>query len=273
MKNKKSLTGKEKKEIRKIGLRAVKSAGEILLAYWGKTKFRMKSQREIVTSVDLLVEEKITQLIKKHFPDHTILGEEFSSSSTPTDYHWIIDPLDGTNNYAYHYPFFCTSIAFLFRRKIIWGTVYEPLRDELFEAKIGEGAFLNGKRIRVNSTRKLSQSRLLTGFYYQIEQIEDDNLKHFQQAVYSSLGVRVDGSAVLDLCYVATGRAEAYWEIGLKPWDMAAGKLLVEEAGGKVTDIYGKAFSLRKNNILATNGKIHGQMVKILTLPPETFGT
>jgi myo-inositol-1(or 4)-monophosphatase len=130
----------------------------------------------------------------------------------------------------------------LFRRKIVWGIVYDPLRDELFEARIGEGAFLTGQRIQVNTTKKLSGSRLLTGFYYQIEQIEDDNIGHFQPAVYSSLGVRVDDSAVLDLCYVAAGGAEAYWEIGIKPWDIAAGKLLVEEAGGKVSDIHGRAF-------------------------------
>lgn len=245
--------------MRDIAVLAVKEAGRVLLSNLGRVKPYLKSRREFVTQADKLAERKIYEVIKERFPDHSFLSEETYDEKTDSIYKWIVDPLDGTNNYVYFYPFFSVSIALEMEDDVILGVVYDPLRDELFEAERGKRAKLNGKEIEVTKTSQLKEARLLTGFPYIMER--DNNIENFKRLAVSALELRVDGSAALDLCYVACGRADGYWELKLKPWDTAAGKLIVECAGGKVTDIEGKSFALCKSSILATNGKIHEEMV------------
>ncbi len=247
--------------MRDIAVLAAREAGKILLFNLGKVKPDLKSEREFVTAADRLAEEKIYEIIKGRFPDHSILAEESNKKQDESMYKWIVDPLDGTNNYVYSYPFFSVSIALEKEERVVLGVVYDPLRDELFEAEEGKRAKLNGREIDVTKTLKLKDSRLLTGFPYLMD--KDNNLDNFVKFAIDALEVRVDGSAALDLCYVACGRADGYWELKLKPWDTAAGKLIVECAGGKVTDVNGKRFSPYKPSILATNGRIHGEMVEM----------
>jgi len=242
---------------------AAKEAGKILLSNLGNVKKYLKSKREFVTAADRLAEKKIYEIIKRAFSDHSILAEEFYDEKEKSAYRWIIDPLDGTNNYVYSYPFFAVSIALEKEGEVILGIVYDPLRDELFEAEKGRNAKLNGKKIEVTQTSRVKKTRLLTGFPYFMDR--DNNLNNFVKFAIDALEIRVGGSAALDLCYVACGRADGYWELGLKPWDTAAGKLIVECASGKVTDIDGKKFTPYKASILATNGRIHEEMLKMLS--------
>lgn len=245
--------------MRDTAVLAAKEAGKILLFNLGKVKPNLKSKREFVTVADRLAEKKIYEIIKRAFPDHSVLAEEFYNEKEKSAYMWIIDPLDGTNNYVYSYPFFAVSIALEKEGEVILGIVYDPLRDELFEAEKGRNAKLNGKKIEVTQTSRVKKTRLLTGFPYFMDR--DNNLDNFVKFAIDALEIRVGGSAALDLCYVACGRADGYWELKLKPWDTAAGKLIVECAGGRVTDIDGKKFTPYKASILATNGRIHEEMV------------
>ncbi|OYD15916.1 hypothetical protein CH333_04705 [candidate division WOR-3 bacterium JGI_Cruoil_03_44_89] len=194
--------------MRDIAVLAAKEAGKILLLNLGKVKPDLKSKREFVTAADRLAEEKIYEIIKGTFPDHSILAEEFYNEDENSGYRWLVDPLDGTNNYVYSYPFFSVSIALEKDGEIVLGVVYDPLRDELFEAGKGERAKLNGREIVVTRTTKLKDSRLLTGFPYLMD--KDNNLDNFVKFAIDALEVRVDGSAALDLCYVACGRADGY---------------------------------------------------------------
>jgi len=248
--------------MRDTAVLAAKEAGKILLSNLGNVKPYLKNKREFVTAADKLAEERIYEIIKSTFPDHSVLAEESYNEEMKSGYRWIVDPLDGTNNYVYSYPFFAVSIALENEKEVVLGVVYDPLRDELFEAEKGERARLNGKNIEVTQTSLVKETRLLTGFPYFMD--KNNSLNNFVKFALSAFEVRIDGSAALDLCYVACGRADGYWELGLKPWDTAAGKLIVECAGGKVTDIKGKNFSPYKPTILATNGKIHNEMVAML---------
>lgn len=259
----KNLINAYKDEFKKVAIVAAKEAGKILIKHFGQTIRKMKSSREIVTIADILSEKKIYQIIKQNFPNHNIIGEELYKENSKSDYCWIIDPLDGTNNYAYNYPFFCTSIGLTYKENIILGIVFDPFKNELFEASINSSAFLNGKKIKVNSVNNIAKAKLATGFCYQIEKMKDNNIAHFQKALFSTLGLRVDGCAALDLCYVACGRIDGYWEIGLKSWDMAAGKIIIEKAKGIVTDVKGEKFSLNKDNVLVANKKLHSQILEI----------
>jgi len=245
--------------MRDTAVLAAKEAGKILLSNLGKVKPDLKSKREFVTVADRLAEKKIYEIIKSTFSDHSVLAEESYNEEMKSGYRWIVDPLDGTNNYVYSYPFFAVSIALENEKEVVLGVVYDPLRDELFEAEKGRNAKLNGKKIEVTQTSRVKETRLLTGFPYFMD--KENNLNNFVKFAINALEIRIDGSAALDLCYVACGRADGYWELGLKPWDTAAGKLIVECAGGKVTDINGKNFSPYKSSMLATNGKIHEEMV------------
>ncbi|MFH1612904.1 MAG: inositol monophosphatase family protein [bacterium] len=209
--------------------------------------------------------KKIYQIIKQNFSDHNIVGEELYKEKSKSDYCWIIDPLDGTNNYAYNYPFFCTSIGLTYKEEVILGVIFDPLKNELFEASIiDSSAFLNGKEIKVNSVNNIAKAKFSTGFCYHLEKMKDNNIDHFQKVLFSTLGLRIDGAAALDLCYVACGRSDGYWEIGLKSWDMVAGKIIVEKAKGIATDIKGEKFSLNKDNILVTNKKLHSQVLEVM---------
>ncbi|HET6369571.1 MAG TPA: inositol monophosphatase family protein, partial [Nitrospiria bacterium] len=179
-------------------------------------------------------------------------------------YRWIIDPLDGTTNYAHGFPCFCVSIGLEHEGNVLLGVVYDPIRSELFYAERGKGATLNGRRIRVSSTFSLSRSLLVTGFAYDIRISQENNIDHFTRFSMRSQGVRRTGSAALDLCYVASGRFDGFWEMKLHPWDVAAGSLIVKEAGGEISTFSGDPFYIDSKEILATNGKIHREMIAVL---------
>ncbi|HEY5600372.1 MAG TPA: inositol monophosphatase family protein, partial [Candidatus Manganitrophaceae bacterium] len=203
-------------------------------------------------------------MIHRRFPDHQIMAEEGHGSKAPSPYRWVIDPLDGTTNYAHGFPFFCVSIGLEVEGSVLLGVVYDPLRRELFVAEKGKGATLNDKPISVSQVDVLKKSLLVTGFAYDIRVHPKNNFNHFVNFSLSAQGVRRTGSAALDLCYVAAGRLDGFWELKLNPWDTAAGSLMMLEAGGKVTDLAGKPYSIYDPEILATNGKIHRQMIEIL---------
>ena len=256
---------KECKEFKKVAIQTALKAGDILNKNRGRVKkVDYKGKINIVTEIDLLSEETILKIIKKNFPHHSILTEESREQKRDSIYKWIIDPLDGTTNYAHDFPSYCVSIALEKEGKIILGVVYDPLLNELFTAEIGKGAFLNRRKIRVSSTKDLSRSFLATGFPYDIRESKITNLDHFANFAVRSLAIRRAGSAALDLSYLAAGRFDGFWELKLSPWDTAAATLLVKEAGGKVTDFEGKKYSIYSRHILATNGRIHQQMIKVL---------
>jgi len=217
-----------------------------------------------VTEADLASERLIVEAIRDRYPDHTILSEEAPHVEEESEFTWLIDPLDGTINYFHGYPTFAISMALKRGEKITLGAVYDPLRDEFFYAQKGEEATLNDKEIRVSATDRLISSLLATGFAYQRATILDDNIPEFSRLVTRVQGMRRGGSAALDLAYVAAGRLDGYWEMHLSPWDWAAGGLLVEEAGGVVTDLEAGAWSPFKKGIIATNGRIHEELVSEL---------
>jgi len=223
-----------------------------------------KGDIDIVTEVDLLCEKEIIGRIKKLYPDHDILAEESGATQGNSKYRWIIDPLDGTVNYSHGFPSYCVSIALEKNGEIVLGVIYSPCLDELFVAEKDSGSTLNSKPISVSSISSLKRSLLITGFAYDVGQSENDNLDHFQNFVKESQAVRRMGSAALDLCYMAMGRADGFWEINLHAWDMAAGVLIIREAGGQVTKFDGSEFQIDGREILATNRLVHQEMIDIL---------
>lgn len=255
----------EMEDIRQVAIRAAKKAGQILKK--GQTEaltVSYKSDLNLVTNIDNLSEETIVALINKHFPEHQILAEEGHDRTEPSPFRWIIDPLDGTTNYAHRFPFFCVSIAVEIKGKVRLGVVFDPIRNELFFAERGKGAFLNEKPIRVSPANHLRKSLLVTGFAYDIRTDPINNFNHFINFSMKAQGVRRTGSAALDLCYVASGRLDGFWELKLRPWDTAAGSLILTEAGGKLSDFSGKPFSIYDSEMLASNGKIHREMIDVL---------
>jgi myo-inositol-1(or 4)-monophosphatase len=222
-----------------------------------------KGRDNIVTDVDKKAEAMIIKDILAAFPGHSILSEESEPRSGLAPYTWIIDPLDGTTNFAHAFPFFCVSIALEKSGRIVLGVVYDPIREELFFAEKGRGAYLNGKKIHVSKVKKLIDSFLATGFSYGIKR-KDRNISYFRKLLTRTQAIRRAGSAALDLCYVACGRFDGFWEMDLHPWDSAAGMLIVEEAGGKVTRFDSSPYSPYDKNILATNGHIHNKMSSFL---------
>jgi len=240
----------------KSGLFIKKSVGKIRSVHY-------KGVDNIVTDVDKKAEKIIIDIIRKNCPGHSILSEEAGSITESSPYRWIIDPLDGTTNFAHSFPFFCVSIALEFKGRVILGVVYDPIRKELFHAVYGRGAYLNNKRMRVSKVSKLDSSFLSTGFSYG-RQKKCDNINNFRNFLELSMAIRRAGSAALDLCYVACGIFDGFWEQGLHPWDSAAGALILTEAGGRVTKFNGMPYSCHHNEILATNGLIHGAMLKVL---------
>ncbi|MEN6489484.1 MAG: inositol monophosphatase family protein [Smithella sp.] len=218
----------------------------------------------LVTEADHASEELIISKIREIYPDHDILTEESKGIATGAAFRWIIDPLDGTTNYAHGYPVFCVSVALEKQGEICFGAVYNPMMDEMFSAEKGAGAFLNGKRIRVSDTEDLSKSLLATGFPYDVRDSEENNLNHFNLMAVNVQAIRRAGAAALDMAYVAAGRFDGFWELKLMPWDTAAAWLLVEEAGGCVTALSGRPFFLDAPHVLASNGMIHRDMMDIL---------
>jgi myo-inositol-1(or 4)-monophosphatase len=250
-----------------VAILAAKEAGKIHQKYFHvDLKIEAKSKSfDLLSVADVEAEEKIVSVIREYFPEHNILAEESKYGRTNSEYTWIIDPLDGTNNFVYGLPIFCASIALAQDREIVLGVIYDVIRGELFCAKKNCGATLNGQKINVTSVDSLKESLLITGFYYDRGEQMLENLEKIKRFFLQKIvGLRRFGSAALDLCNVACGRVSGFWEFELNPWDFAAGKLLVEEAGGKVTGRYGEEISLRKSFIVASNGKIHNKMLRVL---------
>lgn len=242
-----------------------KEAGEILLANFGRAKeAAKKGEIDLVTEADLASQRLIVGAIQERYPEHSILSEEAPRVEGESEFTWLIDPLDGTINYFHGYPAFAISIALKEKGEITLGAVYDPLRDEFFYAQKGERTTLNDKAVRVSTTYRLISSLLATGFPYQRAAIPDNNLPEFNRLVTRVQGIRRGGSAALDLAYVAAGRLDGYWEMHLSPWDWAAGGLLVEEAGGVVTDLEGESWSPLNKGLVATNGRIHEELVSEL---------
>lgn len=250
---------------KKIAIAAARESGLLIKRSVGKVaRISYKGKDNIVTDVDKSAEALIIRRIRANFKDHAILSEECAPLSGTSGYTWVIDPLDGTTNFAHAFPFFSVSIGLEYNGALILGVVYDPMRDELFLAEAGKGAFLNNKRITVSKTTALSQSFLATGFAYGKKR-KDDNVRNFTRLLTRTLGIRRAGSAALDLCYVACGRFDGYWEMYLKPWDGAAGMIMVREAGGVVTRFDGVSeCTPYDNETLATNGLIHKPLSKIL---------
>jgi len=254
-----------KAELLSFAEAVAREAGALLRERFGtRLDVRHKGRINLVTEVDLLAEQCIRRQIQAHFPDHSILAEEEGLTETASAFRWIVDPLDGTTNYAHGYPFFSVAIAVEQHGEIIVGVVYDPLRNELFSAAKGQGAYCNGQPLHVSDVTSLEQALLVTGFPYNVKSSLQKNLDHFSAFLDVAQAIRRDGSAALDLAYVAAGRFDGFWELNLAPWDMAAGSLLVTEAGGQVTAFGGQAFSPYVPEIVASNGHIHAAMCQVL---------
>jgi myo-inositol-1(or 4)-monophosphatase len=243
-----------------------REAGAIQQSRFGcPNDIEYKGSVDLVTSVDRRCEAAITGRIRDRFPDHDMVSEESESPLTGSPFRWHVDPLDGTTNYVHGYPCFSVAIALEVEGEMTMGVVYDPVRDEMFYGTKGHGAFLNGRRIRVSPTADLDHSLLATGFPYDIRRSRENNIDYFTRFSLVSQGVRQDGSAALDLCYVAMGRFDGYWEMKLASWDLAAGTLVVQEAGGRVSGFGGGRFRIESGEVLASNGCIHEQMISVLS--------
>ena len=242
---------------------ALKAGGLLRDNIHGIREITLKGDINLATEMDTRSERAVVETLLASFPGHGIIAEEETRIQSDSGFTWIIDPLDGTTNYAHGYPCFSVSIALEQEGEIVLGVVYDPMRDELFTAQKEKGAFLNGKPIKVSGIDTLIKSLLATGFPYDRRVSEKNNMDYFHDLLMASQEVRRDGSAALDLCSVAAGRFDGFWELKLKPWDVAAGCLIVREAGGMVTDLSGTKFSVYDDEILASNGKIHGLMAEV----------
>ena len=255
----------------RLAVAAAKAAGRLLGRFNRRDlAVSYKGAVNIVTEADRQAERLITTMIRKAYPRHIIIGEEggetvpaLSAAREPV---WFVDPLDGTTNFAHGFPFYCVSIGVEADGRVVVGVVYDPVRRELFSAIQGKGAFCNGRRLRVSATEKLDQGLLVTGFAYNIRTSLRNNIGHFSHFSVRCRGVRRTGSAALDLCYVADGRLDGFWEMNLWPWDTAAGSLIVEEAGGRMSGFDGRPYQLRVPELVASNGRIHEEMVDVLRL-------
>jgi myo-inositol-1(or 4)-monophosphatase len=250
-----------------VAIEAAREAGKYLKYHVGKVRnveTKKGEERNLVSEIDRGSEEKIIGMIKSRFPSHAILAEESGAEETKAEYKWIIDPLDGTTNYLHRVPIYCVTIGVEHRGEIVAGVVYDPNLDELYTAEKGSGAYLNGKRLKVSETTDLIESLLVTGFPYDIARNPDHTVERFVRILLAAGGMRRLGSAALDLAYIAAGRFDGFWEVSLNPWDMAAGVLLVQEAGGCVTDFSGVGPNIYHKQVLATNGRLHGAILEML---------
>ena len=222
-------------------------------------------KHNLVTYYDTLAEEIILSMIHKEFPDHSLLAEESGEDLKSSTVTWIVDPLDGTVNFAHNIPVFSVSIAAAIENEVVCGAIYQPITGELFVAEKNKGSFLNGRSLKVSNISSLEDSFLATGFPYNLDENPLGCIEHLLSVLRKGLPVRRLGSAALDLSYLAAGRYDGYWEVSLQPWDMAAGKLIVEEAGGKITDYQGKALNVKKpSSIIASNGLLHNSLLAML---------
>lgn len=237
-----------------------RQAGSLLMSFFGKVTIEYKGEADLVTKADRASESLIVEHIRQFWPDHDLIGEEGSRTETGSDYRWYVDPLDGTTNFAHGYPVFCVSLGLDFRGERIAGVVYDPNRDEMFAAAKGSGTILNGKPAQVSKTARLKESLIATGFPSH-KRHKNPNINFYHQLTLRSHGVRRAGSAALDLCYVACGRYDAFWEFNLNPWDTAAGVLIVQEAGGKVTNFSGQPFTIDSRQVMASNTILHDELL------------
>ena len=250
-----------------VAVDASKSAGRLLLDY-ARSGFHVehKDAINLVTDADHAAEQCIIDHIRENFPTHSTLAEERGPHAPPTSgYQWIIDPLDGTTNFAHRFPIYAVSIGVEWNGQGIVGVVYDPNRDELYTGEAGQGAYLNHRPIMVSSTNRLDRALMVTGFAYDIRDTADNNLDHFARFALKAQGVRRTGSAALDLCYVAAGRFDGFWEVKLSPWDMAAGVVILRAAGGRVTDLRGHEHSIYQPELVASNGRIHREMLGVIS--------
>ena len=250
-----------------IAIQAAQRGGSVLTDYAQKGFEIHKKDHPInlVTEADLHAEKVVIQSITQAYPDHQILSEEEGLQALQNSpFKWIIDPLDGTTNFAHGFPMYNVSIGLEYEGEVLIGVVYDPTRQELFLGQKGKGATLNNTPIHVSTTPKLGEALLVTGFAYDVHTVADNNLKEFCQFTLKARGIRRTGTAAIDLCYIACGRLDGFWELKLNPWDTAAGKLMVEEAGGKVTNYHGQPFSIYGKDLIASNGLIQDEMVAVL---------
>ena len=251
-------------EIKSFAVDLARNAGALLKKKFNKThKIQYKGDINLVTEADKMSENLIIKSIRREFPDHGILSEESPAVAGSGKIRWIVDPLDGTTNYAHGYPVFCVSIALENDGKVVLGVIYDPMREELFSTVRGKGVYLNGKNLSVSYIRDISRSLLATGFPYDIRESRENNLDYFSRMAVNVQAIRRAGAAALDLAYLAAGRFDGFWELKLKPWDTAAGCLMVEEAGGSVSDLAGKPWNISSPSVLASNGLIHSKMIRI----------
>jgi myo-inositol-1(or 4)-monophosphatase len=259
------LTQRELLSLKKTAIQAAHASGAILRKSFGKAlQIREKRDAGLVTQVDLASEKAALKILLGAFPDFGILAEESDPLISPHPGRWILDPLDGTTNYIHGFPMFCVSIAAEWHNEVVVGVIYHPILDETYVAVRGQGATVNGKPIHVSNTRSLRDSLLSTGFTYRKHDWLDLEMATFTELSQVSRAIRRPGSAALDLAYLARGVFDSFWERNLAPWDMAAGWLLVTEAGGKVTDFSGKKFRVESPEIIASNGHLHAPMLRAI---------
>lgn len=253
-------------EIKEVLYKAANEAGAVVQEYFqGNFKIKNKDTiNNLVTEVDELSEKKIIDTIKAHFPGHSIISEEAGELIKESDYEWIIDPIDGTVNFAHGIPLCCISIGVKHKDTMQYGVVYNPMMNEFFFAEKGKGAFLNDEPISVSTKSDFKTACLVTGFPYKWPKTNEHPIKVFERFIMEGLPVRRLGSAAIDLCWVACGRFDGFWEYNLNAWDIAAGYLIVEEAGGKITNFYGEPYNVEDKETLATNGHIHEEMLSLI---------
>jgi myo-inositol-1(or 4)-monophosphatase len=239
-----------------------REAGNLLRYHFERrVDFELKGEFDLVTEADRASEKLVVERLKQLFPTHSVMAEEGTGEERGSEYRWYVDPLDGTTNFAHGYPVWNVTLALEKAGELVAGVIFDPSREELFAAEKGAGAFLNGRRLRVSKTSRVQDALVSTGFP-NWNRGENPNILFYHQFAMSSHGVRRCGSAAIDLSCVASGRLDAFWEIGLNPWDLAAGKLLVEEAGGVCTDMHGAPHHMKSHQILVDNGGIHEEMIK-----------
>lgn len=245
-------------------IEAVVRAGELQMAKFGTgVRIEKKGAIDLVTEVDLEVERMFRAMIAERFPDHDVLAEEMGGGRRAARHRWVFDPLDGTTNFAHGVPIFCASLALEVDGVAVVGAVYDPNREELFTAEAGVGSWLNGERLKVSDKATVIESMLVTGFPYTVHENADEFIRVFAGVLKHARAVRRLGSAAIDMCWVAAGRMDGFWEASLKPWDTRAAALILEEAGGRVTGMDGKTWIPENGHILATNGRIHDDVLRL----------
>jgi myo-inositol-1(or 4)-monophosphatase len=240
-----------------------REAGALLANYYERRiPYELKGEFDLVTEADRASERLVVERLRSHFPTHSIVAEEGGGHEGSSEYRWYVDPLDGTTNFAHSYPTFNTTLALEHSGQMIAGVIFDPIRQELFAAERGAGAYLNNRRVHVSNVKRLEDSLVCTGFPSRKRHLSI-NVHFYHQLAMATHGVRRSGSAAIDLAYVSCGRLDGFWEFGLNPWDMAAGRLIVEEAGGRVSDMNGAAHRWTSKHLLVDNGHLHDQMVEI----------